>query len=261
MESLAETDPIPQRPMKALITLLLFVLPYLVAGAEQTQTGFKFGERPENSVFDPEGILTHAQQAELAGPLGRVRADEELDVMVVVLPDIGDAPPEHVAEGFAEKWATTHVNAVVLHVPGRAGSPWIFPGRVMGALLKPQTLRETIAAAEKRAAAEPTDFGKVRAASTEASDALRYWMGGAVIRSEDLINRRLAAQMALENRQRLHKLAAVLGAASLIPLVLGVVFIALRIRNSRPRRFPSIRISPRLGAPHSGGNNAVSKSI
>lgn len=82
-----------------------------------------------------------------------------------------------------------------------------------------------------------------------------------MIRSEELINQRLAAQLAYESRRRLLKLAAIIGAAALIPLVVGVVLIVIRIRNSRPRRFPNTRILTRLGAPYSGGNNVVSKSF
>jgi hypothetical protein len=247
--------------MKTLAFLSLLCASLLFADTEQTQSGFRFGARPKNSVFDPAGILTPKEQSELAGPLAKVREGEGIDVMVVILPEIQDVEPEHVAAGFAEKWATTKVNAVVLHVPGKEGSPWIFPGDVMSTILKPETLGESMASAEKRAAAEPTDFGKVRAASTEASDAIRYWMGLSVIHSEELKNRRLEAQLKHESSRRLLKLAAVLGAASLIPLATAVYLIVVGIRNSRPRFFPQVRIAPRLGAPYSGGNNAVTKSI
>lgn len=246
--------------MKTLASLMLLSASLLFAETEQAQSGFRFGERPKNSVFDPAGIFTPKEQEELAEPLAKVRISEGIDVMVVILPEIQDVQPEHVAAGFAQKWASTKVNAVVLHVPGKEGSPWIFPGDVMSAILKPETLRESMAAAEKRAAAEPTNFGKVRAASTEASDAIRYWMGVSVIRSEEMIDQRLAEQLAYESRQRLLKLAAVLAAAALIPLVTVAYFIMVRIRNSRPKLFPQTRISPRLGAPYSGGNNALNKS-
>jgi hypothetical protein len=240
--------------------ILLLLVSSLFAGAEQSQSGLLYGERPKNSIFDPAGTLTLSQQAKLAEPLANVLESEGIDVLVVILPDIGDAPPEHVAEGFAKKWAISQVNAVVLHVPGKAGSPWIFPGKVMGDALKAETLKEAIVAAEKRASAEPTDFGIVRAASTEASDALRFWMGGLKIRSEELITRSMEARLRQENRRRLLKLAAILGAACLIPIAIGIVVLFPRIRDSRPKYFPSVRITPRLGAPYSGGNNAVSKS-
>ncbi|MFM2197869.1 MAG: hypothetical protein RLZZ505_1301 [Verrucomicrobiota bacterium] len=246
--------------MKTLAFLLLLSASLLSADTDQTQSGFRYGERPKNSVFDPAGILTPKEQAALAEPLAKVRESEGIDVMVVILPEIQEVQPEHVAAGFAQKWAMTKVNAVVLHVPGKDGTPWIFPGDVMNSILKPGTLRVSMAAAEKRAAAEPTDFGKVRAASTEASDAIRYWMGVSVIRSEQMIDKRLEAQLAHERRQRLLKLAAVLGAAALIPLAATVFLIVARVRNARPRFFPHTRVVPRLGAPYSGGNNAVNKA-
>jgi hypothetical protein len=246
--------------MKTLAFLLLLSASLLFADTDQTQSGYRFGERPKNSVFDPGGILTPKEQTELAEPLAKVRESEGIDVMVVILPEIQEVQPEHVAAGFAEKWAKTKVNAVVLHVPGKEGSPWIFPGEVMSSILKPETLRESMAAAEKRAAAEPTDYGKVRAASTEASDAIRYWMGVSVIRSEEMIDKRLEAQLAHESRQRLLKMAVALGAAALIPLVAMVFVIVARVRNNRPRFFPPTRVMPRLGAPYSGGNNAMNKS-
>lgn len=247
--------------MKPIFHLLLIAVAFQSVRADQTQSGFRFGERPKNSIFDPAGVLTIQEQADVAEPLKKILATEGIDVIVVILPEIGDAPPEHVAQGFAEKWATTTVNSVVLHVPGREDSPWIFPGKVMVAMVKPEVVKESITVAERRAASEPTDFGKVRAASIEASDTMRYWMGGATLRSEAIISERVKKQLAYEGRQRLLKLAAVLGTAAMIPLVLGIVFLVLRIRNSGSRTFPSTRIIARLGAPHSGGNSAVSKAI
>ena len=244
--------------IKAALATLLLLPPLLSAKDDQSQTGFRFGERPKNGVFDPAGILTIKEQADLAEPLGKVRKQEGIDVLVVILPEIGEAPPQHVAEGFSVKWAEGNVNAVVLHVPGKEGSPWIFPGRFMVEAIKRETLDESILSAQKRAAAEPTDFGKVRAAATEASDALRYWMGGLRIRSEEIISEQLEQRLAHENRRRLLKLAALLGAASVIPLSVGVALIVLNVRNSRPRHFPVVRVVSRLGAPHAGGNNAVS---
>jgi hypothetical protein len=246
--------------MKALITLFVCVFTCLYVGADQTQSGFRYGDRPKHSIFDPNGIITPKQQNMLAEPLAKVLSEEGLDVMVVILPDIGDTPPEHVAIGFANKWALTKINAVVLHVSGKEGSPWIFPGHVMGALLSPEKLKLSIDIAQQRAAAEPTDFGKVRAAATEASDILRFEMGGAVILSELLIAERNKQLQAFDKRRRLMKMAVILGLASLLPLCAGLVFLVIKLKSSSPKFFPNVRIIPRLGAPYSGGNHAVSKS-
>ena len=257
METLTETV---DGMIKTLAALLFISLCMAVHG-DQTQAGFKYGERPGNSIFDPAGVLTPREQEQISEPLSEILKNDGIDVIVVILPEIGDAPPDHVAKGFAEKWATTTVNSVVLHVPGREGSPWIFPGEVMTEAVKPATVRETISAAEKRAAAESTDFGKVRAASIEAADAVRYWLGGALLRTESLIHSRFRMQLAKERRMRLIKISVALGAAALIPLVFGAVFLTISIRRRTARRFPQLRKLARLGAPYAGGNSNCSKPI
>ncbi|MEP2775233.1 MAG: hypothetical protein ABJQ29_01955 [Luteolibacter sp.] len=229
--------------------------------ADQGQTEFKYGERPANSICDPKEILTVQEAREISEPLQVVRENEGIDVMVVVLPEIGDAPPLHVARGFAEKWTQTRINAVVLHVPGLEDSPWIFPGKVMSSTLKPEVMKMSIEAAVSRARAEPTDFDKVRAASIEAADVMRFWMGNAVIRSEEVISRNQQARDAYEKRQRLIKLSLALGAASAIPLIVGGAFFFFRLRNAGAKRFPPTRVIKRLGAPYSGGNSATTADI
>jgi hypothetical protein len=246
--------------MKSL-TALFFIFLCVAALGDQTQAGFKYGERAGNSIFDPTGVLTQKEQERISEPLKEILKNEGIDIIVVILAEIGDAPPEHVAKGFAEKWATTTVNSVVLHVPGKEGSPWIFLGEVMMESIKPESIRETISEAEKRAAAEPTDFGKVRAASIEASDAIRYWLGGALLRTEDMIQKRLEMQLARERREGLLKISAVLGAAALIPLAFGAVFITMSVRRRSARHFPPLRKIARLGAPYAGGNSNCSKPI
>ena len=246
--------------MKRLAAILSILLCISVQGV-QAQSGFKYGDRPKNSIFDPTGVLTLTEQDRISEPLLTILKNEGIDIIIVILPEIGDAPPEYVVKGYAAKWATTTVNSVVLHVPGKEGSPWIFPGMFMTGVIKPEAVRETIVAAEKRAAAEPTDFGKVRAASIEAADAIRYWMGGALLRTEDTINRRLEWQLARERRERLLKLSAALAAAALIPLVFGAVFLTIRIRGRGARRFPQLQKIARLGAPYAGGNSNCSKPI
>lgn len=242
--------------MKIIINLLAVAMMIGSVWADQTQSGFKFGERPENSVFDPSGTLTVEEQKEISDPLIKIRDEEGIDIMVVVLDGIGSAPPLHVAKSFADKWADKEVNAVVLHVPGDPQTPWIFPGKAMGTALRPEAIRTTLTAAERRAASEPTDFGKVRSGSIEAADAMRYWLGSARLRTEEMITRRVEAQLAHEKRRNLLKLAGVLAAAAAIPLIVGGAFFLRRIREAGPRRFPEIRVVPRLGAPHAGGSAA-----
>lgn len=248
--------------MKAIAHTIILTLLCLFARAQETSSHFNFGDRAaEQSVFDPAGVLKLEEQQEISKPLREILTKESIDVVVVILPEIGDAPPEHVVRGFAEKLTETKINAVVLHVPGREGSPWIYPGELMRGVVEPGVLKEVIDAAEKRAAAEPTDFAKVRAASIEAADVMRYWKGGALLRTENIISKQREWQLAKERRERLLKLAAALAAVVVIPLLFGAFFIQARMRNSRQRRFPALCKISRLGAPYSGGNSAFSKPI
>lgn len=243
-----------------LFTLITFFsLLVFSVNADQAQNG-KYGERPANSVFDPTGVLTVKEANEISEPLLNILQNEEIDIILVILPEIGDAPPRHVARGYADKWTETKINAAVLHVPGREDSPWIFPGKVLSTTLTPEVMKQSIEEAESRARAEPTEFNKIRAASIEAADVMRFWKGSSVIRDEALISRQLQRRLDFEKRNRLIKLSLGLGAAALIPLIIGAVFFFVRIKNSGAKRFPAIRVTRRLGAPYSGGNNATTGS-
>ncbi len=225
--------------------------------AQNSKSEFKFGERPPDGVFDQKGILLPTQRQEIAEPLANVLKNERIDVIVVILPDIGDAPPKHVAKVFRDEWSVSPVNAVVLEVTGNPDSPWIFPGDLINRVVDASKLQEWVEAGERRANAEPDEFGKIRAAAVEATDIMRYCSGGALLRTEAIISERLRQQLAYEKRQRLLKLAAGLGLAGAIPIVIGLVFLFTNIGKNRPRNFPAVRKTTRLGAPYAGGNNAI----
>jgi len=238
------------------ILLLAFAPGLFAQGVEKD---FKFGGRPPDAVFDPADVLLPKQRQEIAAPLAKVLANEGIDVLVVILPEIGDAPAKHVAKGFREKWSDQLINVVVLHVPGNPESPWIIPGEVIARVVKSDKLQESLDAAQRRARAEPDDYAKIRAGSVEAADLMRYWTGGAVIRSEAIITDRLTRQLAFEKRQRLLKLAAMLGLAGAIPIIAVLLLFLTKLKKRGPRNFPPVRKFSRLGAPYAGGNNAISR--
>ena len=238
--------------------ILLFALvPCL--HAQDAEKEFKYGTRPADAIFDPAEILLPKERKEIAAPLAKILENEGIDMLVIVLPEIGDAPAKHVATGFSDAWAVAPVNAVVLYVPGAAGSPWIFPGEVINrVVVKPGKLDEWVSAGETRAAAESGNFGKIRAASVEAADIMRYCAGGAVLRTETIIDVRRAQQQAFEARRRLYKIALMVVLAGAIPLIAGAVFFLTKLRKTGSRKFPPIRKITRLGAPYAGGSNVVS---
>ncbi len=230
-----------------------------VLTAQEDAHEFRYGSRPSDGIFDPAEILLPNERKEIAEPLARVLKNEGIDVLVIVLPGIGAAPAKHVATGFREAWSEAAINAVVLHVPGDPESPWIFPGDVVRrVVVEPGKLEEWVSGGEARAAGKEGDFKKIRAAAIEAADIMRFCAGGAVIRTESIIDERLARQLEFERRQRLIKLAGMIGLAGIIPIVAGLAFFLARLRKSGARNFPPVRKVSRLGAPYSGGCNAVS---
>lgn len=230
-----------------------------VARANLDKTDFKFGPRPESGFFDPADIITDAQRKEIAAPLARILEEEGIDVMVVLLPEKSSVPAKFFVSFFFENWKKSEINAVVFYVPGEPGSPWIFPGAVVEKVVSPEILKASVAAAEKRARAEPDDFGKIRAASIEAADVMRYWTGGAILRTESILYEREKQLAALERKKRLLKIGGMLGAAAGIPLIVGLAFLINRIRQDSPRNFPNVRKISRLGAPYAGGNTASTR--
>lgn len=236
------------------ILLALFSMAHLPAeGASQ----FEYGPRPALSVFDPSGVLEAQTVKEISDPLETVRKKEDVDVIVVILQDIGDAPPEHVAGQFAAAWCNSDIHCVVLHIPGREDSPWIIPAGKLIGYVKPQQVQEGTATVRRHAASEPKDADKVRVAAKESSDMLRFWLGSAINRSQTMLTESARMRVESETSARRTQIAILVGVASIIPLIVGIAFFISLLGKRGPRHFPHHAWQLRLGAPHSGGNNAV----
>ena len=243
--------------MIARIIPILFSLMLAVPVTAETASEFEYGPRPPLSVFDPDGFLEPELVKQISDPLTNIYKNEGVDVIVVILTDLQGAPPEHVARCFSDAWCSSPVHCIVLHVPGRKESPWIFPAGKLIDLLDPQTVRQSVETAEKRASLETKEPGKVRAASTEATDMLRYWMSNMVNHSELLKTERAKALAVFEDKSRLRRAVLLLVVACSIPLIACVSMIYFLFRKRGPRYFPNRPWQLRLGAPHAGGNHAV----
>lgn len=243
-----------------MISRLLRFLIALVFAASAIADGaaeFEYGPRPQLPVFDPSGFLKPETLREISGQLSSYSQKEGIDVLVVILPDIGGAPPEHVAGRFAEAWCKPTIRCVVLHVPGREDSPWIIPSGRLIEHINPEQIRQAVDNAQRRAASEPKGPDKVKAAATEATDLLRYWMANAINRTEMLLTEKTKIRMEHETKARQWKIAVMVGVASIIPLLVGISFLMVFLRNRGPGYFPNQTWQLRLGAPHAGGNRAV----
>ena len=221
------------------------------------QDDFEYGVRPPNSVFDPHGLLDPRTLARITEPLPRLLAEENIDVIVVVLEDLGGAPPEFVARRFSDAWCNTPAHAVVLHVPGNADSPWIVPGGPLVDQVQREVRNERMDQARKNARREPTQKDKVRVATVEAADMLRFWSSGTMIHRELVTAHRKAAVDKVMEEYRLRKIRLYVLVGGGILLVIGLLLLLLWWRKPRQRNFPDFHPPRRLGAPHGGGNHVI----
>ena len=244
-----------------ILLALFFSGPSFAQGTGDFASGprkvFEYGPRPPLSVFDPKGFLEPAQVKAISDPLAAFYQKEGIDVIVVVLADLGNAPPEHVARSFASAWCKSPLHCVVLHVPGREDGPWIVPNGRLVEHLNPDQVQQAVNNGRRRAASEAKDADKVRAAANEAADMLRYWMANAINRSDMIRTESGRIRTELETQSRQWKMGVMLTVASVIPLIAGMSLIIVFLRRRGPRYFPQPAARPRLGAPYAGGNHAV----
>ena len=219
-------------------------------------TDFLYGERPSESIFDPEGYLDAQLTQEISGPLA-VYSRDGIEVIVVILKSLEGAPPGHVAQQFAKAWCKSPIHCVVLHVPGEKDSPWIIPSGKLIEHLTPDQVQRAVADSHRRASSEPDDGHKVKAAANEATDMLRYWLANALNRSDLIIMQSARQREANEAKKFKLKMAAYIAVASIPSILLGLSLALRFYRRRGPAYFPQQDWQPRLGAPYAGGNNAV----
>ena len=242
-----------------LLAILVFVLSGLALTRAAEVADFEFGPRPANSIFDPLGVLDSAALGKITGPMQKLREKEGIDIVVVVLDDLKGAPPEHVAGRFAAAWSSSLIRAVILHVPGNPDGPWIVPGGELTDLLHPETIAKDTSRDKRLASYEPTEAGKVRVAVEEASDRLRYWKATHFNATE--ARKKAIAKIRLEHddKSRQWRIIVLTCVACAIPLLIGIHMLYLMLRRPGSRRFPDVEPPRRMGAPHAGGNHAVTR--
>jgi hypothetical protein len=190
---------------------------------------YKPGPHPAVPLFDPAGILDDAARAEISRPLEKTGKD--VDVIAVVLTNRDIASPEAAAAGIATAWCVAPLHAVVLHIPGRDGSPWIVAGGDIVEDMNPDELRDELAAARRDASREPDDASKVRTAATATADLLRFWQGREATRLGMIEKIRINIRRELETHA--HRQQAIM-LAVVIALIAGVA-IAIRLLGKSRR--------------------------
>lgn len=233
------------------LAILLALPPRGDAAAE-----YPSGPRPQTSVFDPSGFLKPQRLKEISDPLAVIFKDEGVDVIVVILRELGGESPELVAQRFARAWSPSSIHCIVLHVPGSKDSPWIFPSGEGVRLLDPDRVRQAIKHAQRRASLQKDESENVRTAALEATDMLREWKAAAAPLAQSLTPS-AQTHRRLETKWAQWRTAALLAAASIIPFVIGYGLQFVYRRNREPVRFSSPPMQARLGAPYAGGDHLV----
>ncbi|MGC4015995.1 MAG: TPM domain-containing protein [Luteolibacter sp.] len=239
----------------AVILLLVSFLASMPARADEP--AFEYGPRPENSIYDPEQSLSPETAKRLADELTGIRTRDRADVMIVLLPGIGELPPEHVARRFDEAWGKDVLHAVVLDVAGRNDGPWILVGGEVTNSDRKDVIPRMTKSALRLARQEPDRESCLRSAAVQTSDILRYMKGKVKSQMEAYQSERMKVRLDMQRsleRKRIFLIAAI---CSLVPVTGTLFLIGSVIWRCRARRFPEVIWSRRLGAPYTGGNNAT----
>ncbi len=201
--------------------------------------GFEPGPRPREAVFDPDGILNAAERMEISAPLEKILQNDGVEVVAVILKNPDGSEPETLAAGMAAAWCESPLHAVVVHVPGREGSPWIVAGGDLIHSIDQHEVRDELAAARRDASREPDDVSTLRTAANATTDMLRYWMGREITRRAAIEQERAVIRLELETKARRQQIVMLTAAAAIIPLIIGAVM-AVRLLG-KTRRIPASR--------------------
>ena len=220
------------------------------------------GQRPEIPVFDTLGFLPNGLTEEITEPLLEARKNDDLDVIVVVIPDFGDASPQEIAKHYSDAWCDPDLNAIVLYSPGReqGAGPWIVPGGTAVDLLKSTTITAALSKAKQKIDAEPVGPEKIRVAAIAAIDLLKGWKNARWKNAPAQVTPP-SEPFWHQTLQSLHlnvlelKLFGLVALGLFIPLLIGSIALIISIRKRRPKYFPSAKTHRRLGAPYAGGNS------
>ncbi len=247
--------------IRCLISLLLCVIftECLCGQNFQKESTFEWGPRPENAVFDPDGLVDTTLAKEISIGLADVLKNESIDIMVIVLKDIGSAPPDYVAKHFAKAWSKSPFNCVVLWVPGNAESPWFFPSKQVSQYHDQDQVDEVIADTHKRIIDKSNEQERLKTAATEAVDLLRYWINTVIITSNTLRQQQETINFFKERRKKRIRYITLFCIATFIPCIAATWVLVIYLNRLRPSYLPKHYWQIRLGAPHAGGNHVVVK--
>lgn len=243
--------------MSRFLTLLTCLMIVGFSVRAMGEPAFEHGVRPASSLYDPERSLSSELADHLIVELEKANKRDQADVMVVLLPTVGELPPEHVARRFSEAWGNRLLNAVILDVAGRNDGPWIHVGGDLAFNDRDGYLPQRVRDALRLARQEPDRESCLRSATAQTADLLRFVRGRAQSQGEAYLTEQFKARLETERKARMGKILLYGAAASVIPFFGFIALCVMFYLRRRPRHFPPVLWSRRLGAPHGGGNDAV----
>lgn len=242
--------------MKSLAILLLLGIGWQSAAGEEAVV--RVAERPQGQVADSSGWLPAEEAEALDQRLRRLRSEDQIDMMVVVLPSPPQVRPGVFAGQMLSYWGEGDAQTLILHVVGDPDAPWmVVDGRTVR-LAGDLVTREAMLDARKVVAAAGNDRERLRAAIDEMEDLLHFLSYRGRYQEERL--RAVQASHQLDEMERqLNTRVLITGSAA----AAGVLLVALGMgayywtRYRAPLWFPATSWRLRFGAPYCGGNDAV----
>jgi hypothetical protein len=242
--------------------LFTFILTYIFAtsgGGQilEKKTEFEWGPRPPTAVFDPDGLIDATFAAEISMGLAEVLKNEVIDIIVVVLKDIDNAPPEYIAKMFATAWARSPFNCVVLYVPGRTDNPWLFAAKKVTEFHDLKDVEIILSDVRQRILEKSGETERLKTATQEAVELMRYWINTVVITSNTLRQQQETINYYKKRREERIWYLILFSVAFFIPSIAAVWLLVRQLKRLRPAYFPQYKTQTRLGAPYSGGNRII----
>jgi hypothetical protein len=238
-------------------TILFLLLSWLPLHANPKVIS-EYGPRPENGIYDPENSLSPELVDRLAADLKVLHSRDGADVIVVILPTMGELPAEHVAKRFSDAWAGEDLLcAVVLDVTGRNDGPWIHIGGSVTNSDRRDVIPSLVQQGLRRARQEPDRESALRSAAEESSNIIRFLLGRVKKQSDDYLARLTKLRLEEEMRQERKRKILIASGVGVVGGSGLLCLIVIAVLRWRPRHFPLIVPARRLGAPYAGGNNAI----
>lgn len=239
------------------LSILVLLFSWLPLHANQRVIS-EYGPRPVNGIYDPENSLSPELVERLAEDLKALHSRDGADVLVVILPTMGELPPEHVAKRFSDAWVGEDLLcAVVLDVTGRDDGPWIHIGGSITNSDRQDVIPALIHQGLRRAHQEPDRESCLRSAAEESSNIIRFLLGRVKMQSDAHLARQSKKRLEEAMRQERKRMILIASGVGVVGGSGLLCLIVIAVLRWRPRHFPLIFTTRRLGAPYAGGNNAT----